>query len=258
MDKIIAIYGPTTSNKLGLAYNLSKYVWGKYHIDPEVINTDPIKAYKSFEVSQSYPHQNFKEKVNILLFNAVEPTEKIDLFEFKALVDKKIKEIHQRDNLPILVGGSAIYLLAVLQNWQPDDNTHSQNIPNNVLVLGLKIHKAAMKNTVEKNVNRMFKQGLYQEFKNLYKRSQENQVDIEVLKSVAGYQQFLEMAKVSSKSPLNLDQKDLDKIKKWMIKDIVDYGYHQTLNYKKFPGIKLIKEFNQARKIVDKFLEQSI
>ncbi len=254
MDKIIAIYGPTTSNKLGLAYNLSKYVWGKYNIDPEVANTDPIKAYKGFDISQSYPNKNFKEKVETHLFNAIEPSRKVDLFDFKELVDEKITEIQQRGNLPILVGGSAMYLLAIVQGWLPDDKKHSQTIPDNILVLGLNISKPAMRKAVEKSVDRMFKQGIYDEFKTLYKKSVKGHIDKEILEMVSGYQQFLEIAEVSSKSPLKLDKKDLAKIKKWMIKDIVDYGYHQTLNYKKFPGIYSILEFNEARKVVDRFL----
>ena len=255
MNKIIAIYGPTTSNKLGLAYNLSKYVWGKYEIDPEVVNTDPIKAYRGFVVSQSYPNENFKEKVETHLFNSFPPNEEIDLFDFKQAVDERVSEIQSRGNLPILVGGSAMYLLAILQNWQKEEKKHSKNIPDNILIFGLTVSKPVMRRAVEKNVNEMFNQGLYAEFKRLFEQIEEGSVDREILEKVAGYQQFLEMARVSKKSPLDLNKQDLNKIKKWLIKDIVDYGYHQTLNYKKFPGIYKIREFNQARQIVDKFLK---
>ncbi|MEA2113584.1 MAG: hypothetical protein U9P63_02940 [Patescibacteria group bacterium] len=116
MNKIIAIYGVTTSNKLGLAFNLSKYIWGKYQIDSEIINTDSRKIYKDFNVSQSLPTKHFLEKAKVHLFGEISAEKKLDLFEFQKLVKDKIINIQKRGNLPILVGGSTLHLRCVLEN----------------------------------------------------------------------------------------------------------------------------------------------
>ncbi|OGC47422.1 MAG: hypothetical protein A3A94_03255 [Candidatus Portnoybacteria bacterium RIFCSPLOWO2_01_FULL_43_11] len=254
MEKIIAIYGPTTSNKLGLVFNLSKYLWGKYRINSEVINADSRKIYKDFKISQSLPIESFFKKIKLHLFGTISAKEKIDLYDFQKIVRDKIIDVQQKNNLPILVGGSSIHLLCVLQNWKKGEKRIRKEIPSNVLTLGVAISRKELKKSVGKNISEMFRKGLYSEFKILYKKSQKGELSEELLKETLGYRQFLEMAKVSNKSPLELNTKDLIKIKKWIIKDILKYAYHQSLDYKKFPNIHLIRGFKQSKKIVDSFL----
>jgi tRNA A37 N6-isopentenylltransferase MiaA len=254
MNKIAAIYGPTTSNKLGLALNLAKYVWGKYQLEPEVVNVDSRKIYQGFIVSQSLPTDIFLQKVKTHLFGTVSPKNKLDLYEFQKLVLEKIAEIQARGNLPILIGSSTIHLLAILQEWEKDKKRIFKKLPDNILVLGLTVNKPSLKKAVKDNVVRMFRNGLYEEFKNLYQQSQKGEVSLKLLEETLGYRQFIEMAKVSEKSPENLNKKDLIKIKAWLIKDIINYAYHQTLGYKKFSGIKFVKDFKEARRIIDLFI----
>ncbi|MFH1560965.1 MAG: hypothetical protein ABID04_00055, partial [Patescibacteria group bacterium] len=63
VNKIIAVYGPTTSNKLGLVLKLAEYLWGKQKIETEAINVDSRKIYQEFVVSQNYPNEEFKKKI---------------------------------------------------------------------------------------------------------------------------------------------------------------------------------------------------
>lgn len=102
----------------------------------------------------------------------------------------------------------------------------------------------------------MFCNGLYNEFVALYKKSQKKEVSKKLLEETLSYRQFLEMANISKKSPLKLNKKDLTKVKKWIIKDILKYAYHQSLDYKKFSNIQLARDFNQARKIIDLFFSE--
>jgi len=251
MDKIIAIYGPTTSDKLGLALNLSKYIFGKYQIDSEVINVDSRKIYKEFKISQSLPTQEFLKKIKIDLFGTVSAKEELDIFDFQKMAKEKIAIAQQRGNLPILVGGSALHLLSILQSWEKGEKKQKRELPHNVFVFGVVINKLRLKEAVTKNVSQMFKNGLYKEFKELYKMSKGKEISLDLLEKTLGYRQFLEMAKVSKKSPLDLNATDLSKIEKWMIKDILGYAYHQTLDYKRFSGIHLVKDFKEAKKIID-------
>ena len=102
----------------------------------------------------------------------------------------------------------------------------------------------------------MFNNDLYGEFKTLYQASLKKKVSLDLLKQTLGYRQFLEMAQVSNQSPLKLEGAELSKVKQWIIKDILKYAYSQTLAYKKFPGTRLVKNFNQARVYIDSFLER--
>ncbi len=254
MDKIIAIYGITTSNKLGLAFDLSKYIWGKHRIDSEIVNVDSRKIYDGFNVSQSQPIEPLLKKTKTHLFGTVPPKKKLDLFEFQKLVRDKIDEIQKRDNLPILVGGSTLHLLCVLQDWKKGEKEKRKMIPLNVLVLGTAIGKKELKEAVGKNVSIMFRKGrLYKEFKKLYHESQKGAVSEELLWMTLGYRQFLEMAKVSKKSPLELSPGDLSRARKWTTKNILEYAYRQSLDYRKFPNIKVVSDLKEAKGTIDSF-----
>lgn len=255
MDKIIAIYGPTTSNKLGLALNLTKYLWGRYCIQSEIVNIDARKIYKGFSISQSLPGKAFSLKSKLRLFGEISPRNMLGLLDFKKIVQNKIREIQYRGSLPFLVGGSSLHLLSVLQNWTEGKKAIAKTIPDNYLVLGTSISKPALKRAVTKNVKQMFSKGLYKEFKKLYVASRESQVSPKLLNETLAYRQFLEMAEVSKKSPLKLEPADLIKIEKWIVKDILNYGYHQTLNYKKIPEIKIVRDNKQAHELIDDFIQ---
>lgn len=254
MKKIIVIYGPTTSNKLGLTLKLSKHIWGKYHIEPEIVNTDARKVYSGFIISQSLPNKALETRVKLHLFGEVSPRKMISLSQFQKLIESKIFEIQKRGNLPILVGGSSLHLLAVLQGWIKGGKSKSSFNSRDVLIIGTTVSKLILKKMVANNVTQMLRSGLYQEFKKLYLGSMKGRVAIRLLRETLGYKQFLEMARVSHKSPLDLNRTDLIKTEKWIIKDILKYGYHQNLDYKRFPIINKARDSRHATRIVDQFL----
>jgi len=199
------------------------------------------------------PTESFLKKVKAHLFGTIPAKNKLDLFEFQKLVQDKIADVQKRNSLPILVGGSTLHLLCVLQDWKDGENRRRKEIPSNILVLGVDISKKEIKKAVEKNISEMFSNGLYNEFKMLFQKSQKGEISKELLQETLSYRQFLEMAKVSKKSPTELSKQDLVKVKKWVIKDILGYARHQSLDYKKFPNIHLIRDFKQARGIIDSF-----
>jgi len=253
-NKIIAIYGPTTSSKLSLALSLSKYIWGKYNIEPEVINVDSRKIYKEFIISQSLPSKELHAKVKTHLFGCESAKKKLSLFEFQKIAKKKIAEVQFRECLPIIVGGSILHLAAILKNWKDGEKQKNEGLPP-TLVFSLAVNKTTLKKLISKNIEQMFKNGLYKEFKYLYKKSLVGLISGDLLNETLGYRQFLEMARVSKKLPIELTPKDLIKVKKWIIKDIAKYAYHQTLDHKKFlSGAIIVKNFQEAKNKICDFL----
>lgn len=247
MEKVIAIYGPTTSGKLSLALHLSKYIWGKFHLEPEIVNTDSRKIYQGFIISQSLPLPSLSSKNKLHLFGEVPPKEKLNVDQVRDLILQRVEQVVRRNSVPILVGGSPLHLLAVLDNLANQSNAKTLLIIQNA-------SKNAIRRAIAKNVSQMFQKGLYNEFRDLYQRSLSGQVSLELLNETLGYRQFIEMGKVSRKSPSNLDKTDLDRVKAWIVKDIFDYARHQILALKKFPNKTLIKNFREAKYSVDDFL----
>ena len=195
MNKSIVIFGPTTTGKMSVAYNLAKFIYGKTNIDSEIVNIDSRKIYKRFNISQSLPDENIVSRVKIHLFGTIEPTQELDLFSFQQLVYNKIDEINSRGHLAILVGGSPLHTRCIIQQWTKSDNKKQATL-NKYIVIGTKFNRKSLKKAVTKSVEKMMSQGLLTEFQELYKDSG---VSRDLLQRTLGYRQFIEMIKVSKK-----------------------------------------------------------
>ncbi|MEK7209691.1 MAG: tRNA (adenosine(37)-N6)-dimethylallyltransferase MiaA [Patescibacteria group bacterium] len=121
LSKVVVILGVTASGKTDLAIKLAKKFNG------EVVSADSRQVYKEFAIGTAKPagHWMFlggkKEFVSggIVhhLMDVIDPKEEFTLAEYKKLALGKINEIAEKNKLPFLVGGTALYLKAVLENW---------------------------------------------------------------------------------------------------------------------------------------------
>lgn len=110
-NKVIVIAGPTASGKTNLAIELAK------EIDGEIINADSRSIYIGMDIGTGKPTED--EMINIPhhLFNIKNPDEEFSVAEFKRLANDKIEEIHDRGKTPIIVGGTGLYIDALVYNF---------------------------------------------------------------------------------------------------------------------------------------------
>jgi len=111
MDKIIVILGPTGSGKSEMAISLSKFI-GK----GEVISADSKQVYKETDIGtnkikneKGIPHH---------LISFVSPKDIFTVADFKREAKKKIKEIEERGNIPIICGGTWFYIKAIIEDMK--------------------------------------------------------------------------------------------------------------------------------------------
>ena len=129
LPKIISILGVTASGKTGLAVKLAQKFNG------EIISADSRQIYKEFNIGTAKPLGHWMQIENRRVFmvgaiphhlvDMVDPKEDFTLADYKTLAIEKIDDVLARGKLPLLVGGTALYLKAVLENWglpqaQPD------------------------------------------------------------------------------------------------------------------------------------------
>ena len=109
---LLAIVGPTASGKSALAIEVAKKYQG------EIICADSRTIYKGLDIGTAKP--NHLEQDGILHFglDLVEPDEVFSAAEFQKYALGKIEEINSRDHLPILVGGSGLYIDSVLYSYK--------------------------------------------------------------------------------------------------------------------------------------------
>lgn len=113
--EVVAIVGPTASGKTALSIELAK----KYN--GEIINGDSMQVYKGLDIGTAKITEEEMEGVPHHLLSFLEPTDSFSVADYQKLVREKISEIQARGKLPILVGGSGLYVQAVLYDFQFTD-----------------------------------------------------------------------------------------------------------------------------------------
>jgi len=110
--EVVAIVGPTASGKTALSIELAK----KYN--GEIINGDSMQIYKGLDIGTAKITEEEMQGVPHHLLSFKEPTESFSVADYQKLVRAKISEIKERGKLPIIVGGSGLYVQAVLYDFQ--------------------------------------------------------------------------------------------------------------------------------------------
>ena len=118
-SKLIVILGPTSSGKSALGIALAKKFKG------EIISADSRQVYKGMDLGTGKVTKKEQRLVPHHLLNIANPKRKFTVSQFKTLADKAIKQIQRKNKLPFLVGGSAFYIYAVI-----DDLTIPEVKPN--------------------------------------------------------------------------------------------------------------------------------
>lgn len=124
MKKLIIITGPTASGKTALAIKLAKQFNG------EIISADSRAIYKGIDIASAKPSLEERDSVPHLGFDLAEPDQIFTAADFKEYAFEKISEIHSRGKIPFLVGGTGLYIDAVLYDYnfagEPDEGLRAE------------------------------------------------------------------------------------------------------------------------------------
>ena len=112
MKRLIAIVGPTGIGKSRLALRLA----GVFH--GEIIGADSRQVYRYMDIGTAKPTPQELASVPHHLINIVNPDEQFSLATYQELANEAIDAIYRRGKLPFLVGGTGLYVKAVLEGWQ--------------------------------------------------------------------------------------------------------------------------------------------
>ncbi len=122
--KMIVILGPTASGKSALAMKLAK------RYGAEIICADSRTIYKYLDIGTAKPSIQDQKEIKHHLLDVIEPNQSYTVVDFKTLCEKTITDIQRRGKLPLLVGGSGMYIDAVLYNYQFRSAKTGLNIKN--------------------------------------------------------------------------------------------------------------------------------
>jgi tRNA dimethylallyltransferase len=109
---LIVIVGPTASGKTSLALELAEQFKG------EIICADSRTVYNGMDIGTAKPTLEEQARIPHWGLNLVEPGERFTAADFKRYATKKIEEIRKRGHTPFLVGGTGLYIDAVIFDYK--------------------------------------------------------------------------------------------------------------------------------------------
>ncbi|MBE5821210.1 MAG: tRNA (adenosine(37)-N6)-dimethylallyltransferase MiaA [Clostridiales bacterium] len=108
--KVVIIAGPTASGKTGLSIKLAKQING------EIVSCDSMQIYKEMNIGTAKPTIEEMDGIKHYMFDVVYPNEEFNVAVYKEMAEKCINEILEKGKTPILVGGTGLYIEALINN----------------------------------------------------------------------------------------------------------------------------------------------
>lgn len=118
-NKVIFIVGPTASGKSAVALELAKRING------EIVSADSMQIYRGMDIGTAKPSLREREEVPHHLIDIISPAENFSAHDFRIRALEIIPGIFSRSRIPIVVGGSGLYVRALLQgiSAQPGESS---------------------------------------------------------------------------------------------------------------------------------------
>ena len=141
--KVLILFGPTASGKSNLALKVSS------NVDATIINADSLQIYKNLRILTSRPTVEDEKKVAHKLYGVMDGVDNCSVAYWLELVKKEIQKCWDRNKLPIVVGGTGMYLKALMEGI-----SEIPSIPNSIK---LETEEILKKNNLDYLYNEIFK-----------------------------------------------------------------------------------------------------
>lgn len=176
---VVVILGATGSGKTGVSIKIAKEIGG------EIISADSRAIYKLMDIGTAKPTVSEREGVPHFGFDLVWPGERFTVADWKQYAEEKIEEIRERGHVPMIVGGTGLYIDALVYDYK-FDGTNSRSAVNpyhhedngavakdrkelcsNYLLVGIQWSPDELKERLKLRAEQMFCSGLIEETKTL-------------------------------------------------------------------------------------------
>ncbi|MCK5044811.1 tRNA (adenosine(37)-N6)-dimethylallyltransferase MiaA [Candidatus Parcubacteria bacterium] len=126
MSNLIVILGPTASGKTDLAIKLAKQFNG------EIVSADSRQIYQGMDIGTAKPSKKQLSQVPHHLIDIIKPNKAFNAAVYKKMAVKAIKDIQKRGKVPFLVGGTGLYIQAVVDNLSFLQASANKRLRNNL------------------------------------------------------------------------------------------------------------------------------
>ena len=113
--KLVVIAGPTASGKTELGVEIAKAFEG------EVVSADSMQIYKGMDIATAKPSAEEMQGIPHHLIDFLDRDKSFSVADYVELAGEKIHNIHEREKLPVIVGGTGLYISSLIDNIQFPD-----------------------------------------------------------------------------------------------------------------------------------------
>lgn len=252
---LVVIVGETASGKSALALEVALEYNG------EIICADSRTIYKGMDIGTAKPSLEDQKLVKHHLLDIITPDVKFSVADFKGLTHATIEHIRQRGKLPIMVGGTGLYVDSVLYDYQfsspqaerdeqnprhlkkTTDSARSTTPRGQTLVIGLQIERDELEQRISRRVDQMFVDGLLDEAKAVSGRYGWQAPGLQTI----GYKE-LQAVFAGEQTQVQAAQQ--------IIKSTIAYAKRQRTWFKRNKSIHWVNNSNNAKTLVKNFLSK--
>ena len=173
----VVILGPTGSGKTGVSIQIAKT------IDGEIISADSRAIYKGMDIGTAKPTSQEMEGIPHYGLDLVTPEERFTVADWKQYTEAKIADIKARGKVPIIAGGTGLYIDALIYDYHFRGPTGAKigdfeqkscsdrtEVKGNFLLIGIKWETEELRARLQKRIDQMFSPTLYKETRLLIER----------------------------------------------------------------------------------------
>lgn len=124
---VVAVVGPTASGKSDLAVEIC------LRFNGEAVSADSMQIYKGLDISTAKPTEEEKKGVLHHMMDFLDNTESFSVAEYQKMAGEYIRDIHSRGKLPIIVGGTGLYIDTLLNNIQLKEDSFDEALREKLL-----------------------------------------------------------------------------------------------------------------------------
>lgn len=201
--KTIVILGPTASGKTGISIELGKAISGAFtersllgcglpsghspketlrkdalespYQGAEIISADSRAIYRGMELGTAAPSLEEQAGIPHWGIGIVDPGERFTVADWKEYAEEKIREIRERGNLPMVVGGTGLYIDALIYDYKFGEHEKNSQCDraemcSQFLTIGIKTDPEVLRERITERADKLFVQELFEETRNLVER----------------------------------------------------------------------------------------
>ncbi len=180
---IYAVIGPTGVGKTKLSIMLANKIK-----NAEIINCDSMQIYKELNIGVAKIKEHEKQDIPHHMFDIISVNEDYSVYDYQKDVRKLIEKLQKNKKNIILVGGTGLYLKALLYDYTFNEIKNSNKKLYDFKLIGLTRNRELLYNNINRRVDKMLDEGLLEEVKSLY----DNGIRTRAINFAIGYKELYE------------------------------------------------------------------